>query len=204
MYLYHRGIGDQVVSALRSLIQRRGNLTIHLASWNHPSGSFDLPLVQHDCAWRSGAGRLGLVFALPMSHYLVLPTGTSLESFLSKISHQEEQQQPQQQVLEARITRHSLCSNPPNTEAVPPSRLTRMMRNPTKDIPRAVVRWTYGVPAGHWDSIRISKIDPHSAKFLTFEPCSVASGSGGLEKMDEDPAVRRFLTLAQNIPFYKV
>lgn len=161
----------------------------------------DLLLIHHDCAWRHGTAA-GPVVALPMSHYVVLPMATDLAGFLDKVSGQGEKNH----VYEARIARQSLCSNPPNVEASPPSRLTRMMKNPSNNIPRAVVRWTEGVPNGFLDSVKISKIDSHSAKILTFEPCSITPGGSPskLEKTDDDPAIRRFQTLSQRIPFYKV
>lgn len=196
-YLYHRGIGDQVVLALKAMVINRPNLSIHLAAWNRPVGSLDMTLVQHDCAWRHN-GKSGPAVALPMSHYLVLPVGTNLAQFLAKIDRSKSGEN----LYEARIARQSLCSNPPNSEASPPLRLSRMLRNPTKDAPRTVIRWTEGPPPHHpalSEPVKVSKIDPHSAKMLTFEPCSVPADGGALEKMDEDPAVRRFLALAQKI-----
>ena len=200
IFSFTRGLGDQVVSALKALVISRSNLTIHLAAWNRPEGPLDVQLVHHDCAWRH-SGKSGPAVALPMSNYLVLPISTNLAQFLTKLDRKGSSEN----VYEARIARQSICSNPPNVEASSPLRLTRMMKNPSKDIPRAVIRWTEGPPphlSALTEPVKVNKIDPHSAKLITFEPCS---SGGALEKMDDDPAVRRFMAIAQKIvPFNKV
>jgi len=192
-YIYHRGVGDHVISALKSLVVARGNMTVNLATWNRPtSSSLDSLLIHHDCAWRHSANT-GPAFTLQMGQFLVLPPRVGLDDFVAK--HSKKGSEPS---YEAHIPLQSLCNNVPNAETSP-IRLTRLMKSPSKKEGRtAVLHWTEGSnpPSNRLESI---KVDSHSAKMLVFEPCSISA----LEKIEDDPAVKRFSALIQKIPVVK-
>ena len=188
-YLYHRGIGDQVISALKALVLTRGNVTVHLAMWNRQSSSslLDYALISHDCAWRHGA-KLGPAVTVHFGHFLVLSKGLGLKEFLLQLrGHGTESS------YEARIPLHSICSN--GTSGTENIRLPRMINPKRKQFKTGLVRWTEA--PNHPGNPETVKIDSHMAKLLIFESCSTSS------KAEDDPFVRRFNAIAQDIPNFR-
>lgn len=192
-YIYHRGVGDQVISAIKSLVVARSNMTVNLATWNRPTSTLDSLLIHHDCAWRHNA-KTGPAITLQMGQFLVLPPHVGLDDFVAKNSKKGSEPS-----YEAQVPLQSLCNNVPNAETSP-IRLTRLMKSPSKNEGRsAILRWTEGSnpPSNRLESV---KVDFHSAKMLIFEPCSISA----LEKIEDDPAVKRFSALVQKIPVVKL
>lgn len=192
-YLYHRGIGDQVISALKALVLTHRNVTIQLAAWNRPSSSsssLDYALLSYDCAWRHGA-KLGPAATIQFGHFLALPKGLGLKEFLLKLrGHGTESS------YDARIPLHSVCSNISGTETNL-VRLPRMINPKRKLMKTGLLRWTEA--PNHPANPETVKVDSHMAKLLIFESCS-APGPG---KSEDDPLVRRFNAIAQSIPNFK-
>ena len=195
-FIYHKGIGDHVISALKNLVITRGNMTVNLATWNRPTSTsldFDSLLIHHDCAWRHNANS-GPAVTLQMDQFLVLPKGVNLSDFVTKHSRRGSESS-----YEVHVPLQSLCNNVPNAETSP-IRLTRLMKSPSKKEGRsALIRWTEGSnpPGSRFESV---KVDSHAAKVLVFESCSIST----LEKIEDDPAIKRFSALVQKIPVVKM
>jgi hypothetical protein len=128
-----------------------------------------------------------------MGQFLVLPPRVGLDDFVAKYSKKGSEPS-----YEAHVPLQYVCNNVPNAETSP-IRLTRLMKSPAKkEGQTAVLRWTEGSnPPGSLESV---KIDSHSAKMLVFEPCSISA----LEKIEDDPVVKRFSAMVQKIPVVKL
>lgn len=194
-YLYHRGIGDQVISALKESAQTFDNITVHLATWNRltQSSSFpflDFALISHDCAWRHGAKR-GPAVTVQFGHFLSLPKGLTLKGFLAKTKgHSSEPS------FEVRLPLQPICANASVIEASP-IRRARMI-NPKKQETRSdVLRWTEA--PNHPGNPETATTGDQAIKLLTLEPCRAMNS----RKKSDDQAVRNFQAIARNIPRLK-
>lgn len=194
IYLYHRGIGDQVISSLQALARTRtlSNVTIHLTTWNRPSSSsllVDFALINHDCSWRHGA-KQGSSITVQFGHFLALPKGLRLKEFLAKArGHSSESS------FEVRIPLQTICANLSATE----TSLVRRARmiNPKKKVIRTgIIRWTEA--PNHPGNPETVKVDSQAVKLLIFEQCRTTENG-----KTEDETVRTFRALAQNIPRLK-
>lgn len=191
-YLYHRGIGDQVISALKELARTSSNVTVHLTTWNLPSQSTSVPfldfaLISHDCAWRHGAKR-GPAVTVQFGHFLSLPKGLGIKDFLA-----ETQSHSTETSFEVRIPLQTICANSSEIEASP-IRRARMI-NPKKQETRSgLLRWTEA--PNHPGNPETATFDSQAVKLLTLESCRTTNSR---EKGDEQ-AVRNFQAVARNIP----
>ncbi|XP_057365960.1 uncharacterized protein LOC130686814 [Daphnia carinata] len=191
-YLYHRGIGDQVISALKELTRSFNNITVHLTTWNLPSQSTSVPfldfaLISQDCAWRHEAKR-GPSVTVQFGHFLSLPNGWGIKDFLSKTKgHSTEPS------FEVRIPLQAICANSSEIEASP-IRRARMI-NPKKQETRSgLLRWTEA--PNHPSNPETATLGSTAVKLLTLEHCRTTTS----RKKSDEQAVRNFQAVAQNIP----
>lgn len=188
-FLYHHGIGDQVISSLNTLVNRIGNVKVQLATWNRPLNSsvpLDFALVNHDCFWRHGA-KNGPMITVQFGQYLVLPKSLSLPEFLIKLSSRRTDS-----TFEVRIPMQSVCLNTTSSEQSP-LRLAKLSSPIKKDTRSGLFRWTEA--PNHPTNPEQVKIDPHLAKMLMFESCT----SIGTGKNEDDPVLRRFSAIVKTI-----
>ena len=191
-YLYHRGIGDQVISSLQTLVRALSNVTVHLTTWNLPISSshlVDFALINHDCTWRHG-GKHGPSVTVQFGHFLTLPKGLGLKEFLVKA--RDHSNEPS---FEVRIPLQTICSNLSATETSLLRRV-RMINPKNKLIKTGMLRWTEA--PNHPGNPETVKVDSQVVKLLTFEQCHTTQN-----RKTEDEAIRTFRALAQNIPRLK-
>ncbi|KAI9560301.1 hypothetical protein GHT06_014316 [Daphnia sinensis] len=191
-YVYHRGIGDQVISALKELARSFKNITVHLTTWNLPSQSTSVPfldfaLISHDCAWRHGAKR-GPAVTVQFGHFLSLPNGWRIKDFLAKTKGQSTEPS-----FEVRIPLQAICVNSSEIEASP-MRRTRMI-NPKKQETRSgILRWTEA--PNHPGNPETAQLGSNAVKLLTLEPCRATTN----RKKGDEQAVSNFQAIARHIP----
>lgn len=186
-YLYHRGIGDQVISALKELLLIRKNMTIHLATWNipsSPSASFNFALVNQDCFWRHSA-KTGPVITLQFGQFLGLSKAIGMKDFLNQYRFHSSN--------EAQMHLETMCHNASSTE-FSTIKFSPSATSKSKQIQSGFLRWVNA--PNHPSKSETIKVDNRVAKLYTFESCSTLE----IERVQEDPILRRFNEIVRNIP----